>query len=274
MHKAPILLALCGCMSATTLYASFEPVPADPRGVAMSGSLAALPGDTFGMRYNPAAPALSTGISIGAAGSIPYGDGTLTTSSGAASWAGLPFDRYGAVYASARWFSPQGYREQTLSAGYARKLSPSISVGVSASRMSLGVSGMPDRDATAFDAGFMAELRPGLMLGVSSFSINAPKIGADNPLPRTTLAGVSYRFENGNILTASAQGAPDRPGRLLAAGEFRLMPSVRFMLGAGTNPSAVSAGTAVTAGAVRATVAASRNLDLGTTAAFGLELGL
>jgi hypothetical protein len=271
MRKTPILLALCGCMSAPPLYASFEPVPVDPRGVAMSGSLAAVAGDVFGMRYNPAAPSLSKGLAIGAAGTVPYSDNSLLTASGAASWKGLPFDPDGAIYASARRFAPNGYRELTVSGGYARRLSSSIHAGISASRMSLGVTGMPDRETTGIDAGVMAELRPGLILGIACLNLNSPRTGLDNPLPRTTLAGVSYRFENGNLLTANAQGDPDRPGRLLAAGEFRIMPSVVLMTGAGTNPSVVSAGTAVTMNAVRATVAFSRNLDLGTTAAFGVE---
>ena len=274
MRKTSILLALCGCMSAPPLYASFEPLPADPRGVAMSGALAAVAGDAFGMRYNPASPSLSKGLAVGAAVTIPYGDRSLETASGAASWHGLPFDPDGSMHASIRRFSPDGYRELTVTAGYARRLSSSIHAGISASRMSLGVAGMPDREATGLDAGVMAELHPRVLLGFACFNINAPRTGADNPLPRTTLGGISYRFDNGNLLTANAQGDPDRPGRLLAAGEFRLMPSVVLMTGAGTNPSVVSAGAGIALGPGKATVAFSRNLDLGTTAAVGLELGL
>ncbi|NTU68143.1 MAG: hypothetical protein HGB02_04595 [Chlorobiaceae bacterium] len=272
MRKTYTLVVLCICMGATPLYASFEPVPTDPRSIAMSGSLAAVPGDAFTMRYNPAAPSLSKGVTIAAAESIPYGDSMLTTVSGAANWSALPFDRDGAVYASVSRFAPDGYRELTVSAGYARRLSPSIHVGVSASRMSIGVTGMPDRNATGINAGIMAEFGSGLILGAGSFNINSPKIGADNPLPRTTLAGLSYRFENGNLLTANAQGDPDRPGRLLAAGEFWLMPSVVMMMGTGTNPSVVSAGAGIGIGPGRITAAVSRNIDLGTTAAFGIEL--
>ena len=275
MRKTPILLALCGCMSTTPLYASFEFTPTDPKGLAMSGSLAAITGDAFGMRYNPAAPSLSKDLSVSAASATPYGDSTLATTSAAASWASLPFDRDGALAMSVRQFAPTGYREQTVSAGYSRQLFPSIHAGVSLSRMSLGATGMTDRDATGIDAGFMAELLPGVMLGVSCLNINTPRIGADNPLPRTTVAGMSYRFQNGNLLTANVQGVSDRPGRLLAAGEFRIMPSVLFMMGTGTNPSVVSAGAGVgIGGRLHATAALSRNLDLGTTAAFGLELNL
>lgn len=272
MRNTPILLALCGCMCAAPLYASFDFTPTDPRGLAMSGAMTAVDGGAFGMQYNPAAPSLKKRLSAGAAYAIPYGESESATTSGAANWANLPFDHEGAISSGLKIFSPQSYREQTVSVGYSRALSTSIHAGVSLSRMSLNVDGRPDRSATGVNAGLLAELRPGLVLGISSFNINSPSIGSH--LPRTTLAGLSYRFENGNLLTADAEGDPDRPGRILAAGEFILLPSVSVMLGAGTNPSVVSAGASFGTGPVSATVAVSRNIDLGTTAAFGLELKL
>lgn len=275
MHKTPILLALCGYMSAAPLYATFDFTPPDPQGLAMSGALAAVDGGTFGMMYNPATPSLKNGSSAGAAYSIPYGEAEFATSSGALNWTNLPYDRDGALSSTFTILSPKGYREQTASFGYSRALGTSIHAGMSLSRMSLEIDGRPDREATGVNAGLLVELRPGLMLGISSFNVNAPTVdGGMTTLPRTTLAGFSYRFENGNILTANAQGNPDRPGRILAAGEFILPPSVTVMLGMGTNPSVVSAGASFNSGPVRATAAVSRNIDLGTTAAFGLEMDL
>jgi hypothetical protein len=275
MRKTPLLLALCGCMSATPLYASFEFAPTDPRGLAMAGALAAVPGDAFGMRYNPAAPSLSKGIAAGAAYHIPYGKRDLSSLSGAVTWSNLPFDHDGSISASAGWFAPNGYREQTVSAGYSRTLTSSIHAGLSVTRNSLAIDGLPDRSANGINAGVMAELRPGLIVGITSCNLNSPTIdGGVTTLPRTTLAGFSYRFENGNMLTADAQADPDRPGRALAAGEFRILPSMVVMMGVGTNPSVISAGTGIEAAGVRATGAVSRNIDLGTTAAFGLEVKL
>ncbi len=275
MRKTPILLALCSCMNATPLYASFEFAPTDPRGVAMSGALAAVAGDAFGMRYNPAAPSLSKGITVGAAYDIPYGKRDLSSLSGAATWSNLPFDRHGAIAASAGRFAPNGYREQTVSTGYSRTLTPSIHAGISVSRNSLSIDGMPARSADGINAGFMAELRPALIVGIGSFNLNAPTIdGGLTKLPRTTLAGFSYRFDNGNMLTANVQADPDRPSRLLGAGAFGILPSMVVMMGVGTNPSVISAGTGIEAAGVRATGAISRNIDLGTTAALGLELKL
>ncbi len=274
MRKATILLTLCGCMGAAPLHASFDPIPADPRGLAMSGSVAALPGDAFGMLYNPASPASSAGASVAAACAIPYGDDGLATRSAAAKAGSLPFDRNGAASVAFRGYSPNGYRESSWSAGYSRRLTTAIRAGISVSRMELGVTGFADRPATGINAGIMVEPWPRITLGVSSLNLNSPSIGAGNSLPRTTLAGISYRFDNGNLLTATAQGDPERPGRILAGAAFKVAPSLAMLAGAGTNPSVASAGAAFTMGAVRATAAASRNLDLGTTAAFGLELGL
>jgi hypothetical protein len=262
-------------MSASPLYASFEFTPSDPRGLAMAGAMAAVDGDAFGMLYNPASPSLSKGISIDAAYAVPYGEKQLATTAVAASWASLPFDHDGTLSSAGERFAPNGYQERTVSIGYSRTLASSIHAGISISRMSLRIDGFPDRAATGVNAGLVAELRPGLMLGISSFNLNSPTIGASKiPVPRTTLAGLSYRFENGNLLTTDVQGNPDGPGRILTAGEFRLMPSIVVMMGAGTNPSVISAGARFGNGPVRATGAVSRNIDLGTTAAFGLEFKL
>ena len=275
MRKTPILLALCCSMSATPLYASFEFAPTDPKGLAMSGALAAVPGDAFGMRYNPAAPSLSKGVAAGAAFEIPYGRRDLSSLSAALTWSNLPFDHDGSIASSASRFAPNGYREQTVSIGYSRTLAASIHAGLSLSRFSLAIDGLPDRSANGINAGFMAELRPGFLVGISSFNINSPSVdGGATTLPRTTLAGFSYRFGNGNMLSVDAQADPDRPARVLTAGEFRILPSLAVMMGVGTNPSVISAGTGIEAAGVRATGAVSRNIDLGTTAAFGLEVKL
>ena len=61
--------------------------------------------------------------------------------------------------------------------------------------------------------------------------------------------------------------------RLLAAGEFTVYRSLHLMVGAATNPSLISAGASVGSKTLKATAAVSRNIDLGTTSAFGVEVG-
>ncbi len=275
MNTAPRVLALCLCMGTTPVYAAFESVPHDPRGIAMSGALAALPGDACSISYNPGAIRTDRGLRIAGAHATPSGDGDLAANTAAASWSGPPFDRHGALAASMTDARGGTSHERSGTAGYCRAISESVHAGISITNASLTMENQAGRSATGINAGIMAEFTTGLTAGLSSCNLNGSSIdGGTTKLPRTTLAGISWRFENGNLLTANAQADPERSARLLAAGEFRLMPAVLFMVGSGTNPSVISAGATVQLDIVRATAALSRNIELGTTTAFGIALDL
>ncbi|HWR01000.1 MAG TPA: hypothetical protein VN371_03985 [Chlorobaculum sp.] len=273
MRKTPILFALASFMYATPLQASFVNNAVDPKGLAMSGALTAVTGYAFGIFYNPSSPASAPKPEAGISYAIPYGDTNLGSISGGFCLPRLPFDKNGAISAGVSRYGTDGYHELTAAAGYARSVTSSIRAGISVSRMSLGMRGFADEAATGLNAGLQAELKPGLLFGISSMNLNAPKIGESrSPLPRTTLAGFSCRLVTGTLLTVNALGNPERTGRLLAAGDFPVADNIHVMIGMATNPSTISAGAGLGTGALRATLAVSRDIDLGTTSSCGIEI--
>lgn len=279
MRKTPFILALCGLLYAEPLHASFDFLPADPRSLGMAGAMTAVAGDAFGLLYNPASPSLGEGSAAGAAGTLPYGDDDLRTLAGGLNWHGPLFDRKGTLSVALKRYGSGAWHEETLSAGYSRKVLENrlgkFHAGFSLSRLSSGADEGEESSATGVNAGLQAELGTNITVGISSFNLNAPSTGTeDDHLPRPTIAGLAVRLNNGNLLTADLLTEPGRSARLLAAGEFRLFRSVMMMAGLGTNPSVIAAGAAVTAGSFKAAAAVSRNIDLGTTASFGLEMKL
>lgn len=274
MRKTPLVLALCAFMRATPLHASFDYLPADPKSLGMSGAMAAVAGDAFGIFYNPASPSRGSGSVAGASCTIPYGDADLKTLAGGVNWHQPSFDRSGTLSAAMKRYGSDRWHEQTITAGYSRELLAGIHAGVSFSNLTQG-TGENDDTAMGVNAGLQADLGRGVTLGLSSFNLNAPTIGSsDMKLPRFTLAGFSCLLKSGNLLTANVLTASGRSARLLAAGEFNVMKHLVVMTGLGTNPSVISAGGSYSFGPVRAKAAVSRNIDLGTTASFGLEAAL
>ncbi|NTW52877.1 MAG: hypothetical protein HGB22_09865 [Chlorobiaceae bacterium] len=275
MRKTPILLALSSLLCSSPLQAAFEFSPVDPKGLAMAGAMTAVTGSAFGIYYNPAAPASAAAPEAGISYAIPYGEANLGSLNGAFCLPRLPFDKNGAFSAGLNHYGTGAYQEQWVVAGYGRSVTSSIRAGISASRMSLRMRGLDNEAATGINVGLQAELKPGLIFGISSMNLNAPKIGEfRSPLPRTTLTGISCRLKTGSILTVNAVTDPDRTGRLLAAGDFPVSGNIHVMIGMATNPSLISAGAEFGTGALRATLAVSRNIDLGTTSSCGIAIAL
>ena len=275
MHKTPILLALCCTMCTRPLFASFEYSPTDPGSLGMAGAMTALPADAYGIFHNPASPSTGTGVDAGVAWTLPYGDPDLKTLAGGFSYSRLPFDRNGALSVGVIRHGGDNYREETFVAGYSRALTGAIRAGFSVSRLSQEMRGSGSDSTTGVNAGLQAEVQPGLIFGVSSFNLNAPSIGdTKTKLSRTTLAGLSFRLETGTILTLNALTDPERSSRLLTAGEFMVTRNLHMMLGVATNPSVISGGARLAVGPIESAIAVCRNLDLGTTASFGVEVKL
>jgi hypothetical protein len=273
MRKAITLAGLYCLLCPNSLQAAFDYMAIDPKGIAMSGAMTALPGNAWGVFCNPAST-VDGRSAAGISWSDPYGDSNLGNVSGAISLRKLPFDKHGAISIGVNRYHASGYHEKTVVAGYARELLPSVRVGISVARMTQKIDGFSENSATGVNAGLQANLTSALTFGINSMNLNAPTIGAaKTKLPRTTLTGLSYRFETGSLLTVNAQTRPDQPGRLLAAGEFPLYRSLHLMVGTATNPSLISAGASIGSNTIKATAALSRNIDLGTTSAFGVEVG-
>ncbi|NTU57479.1 MAG: hypothetical protein HGB00_00950 [Chlorobiaceae bacterium] len=275
MRKTPTLFTLCSLLYASPTYASFGQNPVEPKGLAMAGAMTAVHGDAFGMFYNPASTALAEGTMAGISYTLPYGDNDLVRITGGFCLPLMSFDRHGTLSGGVSRFGTNGYDEQTAAFGYARHVTSSLRAGISVSRMSIRMRGVGDESATGVNAGVQAELKPGLTIGISSMNLNSPAMGASGtPLHATTLTGVSYRLATGTLLTVNAMTSQDRSGRFLAAGEFPVSGNIELMIGMATNPSVVSAGTGIRTGAFRATLAVSRNMELGTTSSCGVDMTL
>jgi len=274
MRKTFIIAGFYSLFCTTPLQAAFNCFPVDPKGTAMSGAMTALPGNAWGIFCNPASPAAGSRSSAGISCTIPYGDSRLGNFSGAVSVRKLPFDEHGVISAGMNRYHAENYHEETIVAGYAHELLPSVRAGISVSRLSQKISGFGENSTTGIGAGLQAEITSALTFGFSSMNLNSPAIGSlKTKLPRTTLTGLAYRLETGSVLTVNALTDPDRSGRLLAAGEFPLYRSVHLMIGAAGNPSLISAGTSFGSDTIKATIAVSRDIDLGTTSSIGVEAG-
>lgn len=272
MKKSALHAVLLSLFFASPLYAAFDYLPVDARGTAMSGATTALSDNTWGIFSNPAATGHRSSAAVNY--TIPYGDSDLGNIAGALNLSSLPFDPNGTISVGISRYSANDYHETTCIVGYGREILPSVRLGVSISRMTQKFDGFSDDSATGINAGIQAELTPIVSLGISSMNLNSPTIGeSDTHLPRTTLTGLAFHFPTGSLLTVNALTDPDRSSRLLAAGDFVVAPMTHVMIGVGTNPSLISGGFSFGTDAIKATIAVSRNLDLGTTSSFGLEAG-
>ncbi|HHE32708.1 MAG TPA: hypothetical protein ENL07_08855 [Chlorobaculum parvum] len=272
MKKSALPAVLFSLFFASPVHAAFDYLPVDARGTAMSGATTALSDNTWGIFSNPAATGQRSSAAVNY--TIPYGDSDLGDIAGAVNLSRLPFDNKGTWSIGMNRYSANDYHETIWLAGYARELLPSVRIGVSIARMTQKFDGFGDDSATGINAGLQASLSPMVTLGISSMNLNSPTIGeTDLHLPRTTLAGATFHFPTGSLLTVNLQTDPDRSSRLLAGGDFVVAPMTHLMIGLGTNPSIISGGASFGTDAIKATIAVSRNLDLGTTSSFGLEAG-
>jgi hypothetical protein len=274
MRKAFVIAGLYGLFCAEPLQAAFNYFPVDPKGTAMSGAMTAIPGNAWGIFCNPASPAAGGLSSAGISYTIPYGDSDLGNFSGAVSLSRLPFDEHGTISTGMNRYHADSYHEETIVAGYGRELLPSVRAGISVSLMSQKIDGYGKKSATGINAGLQVEITSALTFGISSMNLNSPTIGSiKSKLPRTTLTGLAYRLETGSVLTVNSLTDPDRSGRLLVAGDFPVYRSLHLMIGAASNPSLISAGASFGSDTLKATAAVSRDIDLGTTSSFGVEVG-
>ena len=272
MKKYALHTVLLSLFFASPLYAAFDYLPVDARGTAMSGATTALSDNAWGIFSNPAATGHRSSAAVNY--TIPYGDSDLGDIAGAVNISRLSFDAKGTISVGFNRYSANDYHETTCIVGYGREILPSVRLGVSISRMTQKFDGFGDDSATGINAGIQAELTPIVSLGISSMNLNSPTIGESNTLlPRTTLTGLAFHFPTGSLLTVNALTDLDRSSRLLAGGEFVVSPMMHFMIGVATNPSLISGGVSFGTDAIKATIAVSRNLDLGTTSSFGLEAG-
>lgn len=272
MKKYALHAVLLSLFFASPLHAAFDYLPVDARGTAMSGATTALSDNTWGIFSNPAATGHRSSAAVNY--TIPYGDSDLGDIAGAVNISRLSFDAKVTISIGFNRYSANDYHETTCIIGYGREILPSIRLGASISRMTQKFDGFGDDSATGINAGLQASLSPMVTLGIISVNLNSPTIGeTDLHLPRTTLAGATFHFPTGSLLTVNALTDPERSSRLLAAGDFVVAPMTHVMIGVGTNPSLISGGASFGTDAIKATIAVSRNLDLGTTSSFGLEAG-
>lgn len=272
MRTLPHLLALGVMLCAAPAFASFDHLPADPESIGMGGAVTAIDGDAFGIYHNPASPASAPGSSAGAALAIPYGEEELRTLSTGVNWRHPRLGDGGTISAGFKRYGSDRWHEETLSAGYARRITGTLHAGMSISRLSQGGSGLDSESATGLNAGLQAGLGKGVRFGAAIYNLNSPTIGStDSPLPKPVLAGFAFRLKNGNLLTADVLAETSRPARLLAGGKFQVTNQLNLLAGLGTNPSIVSAGASLKITGFRLAGALSRHIDLGTTASIGLQ---
>lgn len=277
MRKTFITAALFSILGATPIHAAFNYFPPDPQGTAMSGAMVAITNNPFGVFYNPASARKTM---AGIAYTIPYGDSALGNFSAAANISLFPFDPLGDMSVGINRYDNDNYKEKSIVFGYARTIIPGLHTGISMTHMKLETDGNDEDTAIGFNAGLQAGLSSVLTFGISATNINTPDIGAPNigntniKLETTTLTGLALKLPTGALLTVNTLSEPDRSTRLLAAGDFPVQPSLRVMVGVGTNPSLFSAGVTMDFDMVKATAAFSHDTDLGTTSSVGLSMSL
>lgn len=266
------LLALGVLLCAAPAYASFDHIPADPASLGMGGAVTAVAGDAFGIFHNPASPASASGSSAGGALALPYGEDGLRTLSAGVNWRHPRFGDGGTIAAGFKRYGSDRWHEESVSAGFSRRVTGTLHAGFSISRLSQGGSGLGNESATGMNAGLQASLGKGVRFGAAMYNLNSPRIGrAASPLPKPVLAGLAFRLESGSLLTADLLAETTRPARVLAGGAFPATKRLELLAGLGTNPSTVSAGISLKIAGFRLDSALSRHIDLGTTSSIGLQ---
>lgn len=183
---------------------------------------------------------------------------------------------WGAFSAGAGTFGFDAYREVHLNAGYARSLqlgtTRRLHAGVNLRYYHTRAEDYGSAGAVGVNVGLLVQVLPSLDFGAHATNVNVPHITNGEALPRTLAVGLSYAAERRVRVVADAFKDVDFPLSLRAGIEVRPVERLRLRAGVASHPTRFTAGVGVTAGPLRADVAAEQHQELGWSPAASLDV--
>jgi len=232
------LFCLAGLVSGA--FASFTDTSMGARAGGLGNVFTAVANDSYGMYYNPAAPAIIRNTCVGTTYGMYYGG--LTDGSSVYE-ADLSFVMPSVSGGFGFYWQETGlhdfYSEDTVAAGYAMKVMPDLAAGAVLKLRSIGYASnvysklsKTSVSAISADLGVLYNLAPGMNAGLSVADLLSPNVGIDtaNIIPATIRGGVAwypYSGEASKDLLVALDGYFGAGNFSVGAGgEYWLMPKV------------------------------------------------
>ena len=236
-----LLILLCLFGLAAAGFASFTDTGMGARAAGLGNVFTAVANDSYAAFYNPAGPAIIRNACVGTTYGMYYGGLTDGTSIYEADLSFvIPAQSGGFGFYWQETGLRDYYSEDTIAAGYAMKVMPSLAAGAVLKLRSLGyaaniyssVLSKLSVSAISADIGLLYNVAPGVNAGLAVADLLSPNLGiaTANIIPATIRGGVAwYPFtgEESRDLLVTMDGYFGAGNFSVAAGgEYWLMPKV------------------------------------------------
>lgn len=266
--RAAALLALSLFALPVSAQTSME---AGARAAALGGAATALEGNAWG-QANPATWATLPGRAVSFLATEAFGLEALRL--GGAQY--VEPTRLGAFAADVRAFGFEQYRETYAGLGYARSFAfdsvRALAVGVNAQYARVAIEGFGGAGAAAVSAGWLARVRPDVVVGFHATNLNRAAWAGGEALPRTFALGLAYQPLPAFQVLLDVYKDLDFPASIRGGLEVLPVPVLALRAGVATEPVRFTAGAGLRLGRIAADVAAERHEALGWTP--GVSFGL
>lgn len=263
--KKTLVLSLA-LLTGTVAAAQVFMRPADNAALSGMGGVAVSVPDASCGAYNDAQLGLSRGVRMLASSAMPYGIAGWTNSH-----AQLIASLSSSGAATIRlWHNDAGgYSEQRLSAGYGRRLSEKILLGLSADGMRRAAESYQPDYQISCSVGVLTHILPQLWLGCT-IQNPLPQRSAGLLLPSVFRSGATWRPGNVLMVSAETEKISGKPAGVKAGMEYRPQPQFALRAGVRTGGGArlsLGAGFSMKNG-LTFDAATEWRADLGITPAF------
>lgn len=158
------------------------------------------------------------------------------------------------------------YNEKKLGLAYGRLFTKNISGGIQIDYLSTSITEYGTAGALTFELGLMIKLSQQLSAAAHVFNPVPISSGfQDEKIPTLFRLGLSYEPGEKIILLAEAEKDIDRPARIKAALEYKIVDALHLRGGVATNPSQYSFGVGLNVQHLKIDIASSYHQILGFT---------
>ncbi|MCB0570660.1 MAG: hypothetical protein KDC66_12885 [Phaeodactylibacter sp.] len=175
---------------------------------------------------------------------------------------------------SLNYFGFEAYNEQRIGLAYGRRLFNRFAIGAQFLMLNTRIPDYGNKAAFTFELGALAELTPGLNLGVHIFSPARVEIADNAYLPTVLKIGLSYLPSDKLSLLAEVEKDIDYAARTKVGVEYYIAEPLALRLGVATRPTEISFGLGYRlANGLSLDIASRYHQVLGFTPAAGVSYG-